>query len=132
MYRTKNYNSLSGLFDQVLFSDLESIFDLGVDKSKYSAYTEVIRAEKAKDGYEVHFVLPGYDKEDLKISQEKRHLVISANFEKEEGWKKNFIKKVQLPDDSDFSLAAASLEKGILTVHIPFKADSKPFEIKIA
>jgi HSP20 family molecular chaperone IbpA len=132
MYRTKNHNNLSSLFDQVLFSDLESIFDLGVDRSRHSAYTEVIRAEKVKDGYDVHFVLPGYDKKDLKISHEKNDLVVSANFEKEEGWKKNFSKKVQLPNDSNFSLAVASLDKGILTVHIPFKADSKPFEIEIS
>jgi HSP20 family molecular chaperone IbpA len=132
MYRnSKNYN-VSTLFDQVLFSDLESIFDLGVDKSKYSAYTEVIRAEKMKSGYNIHFVLPGYDKEDLKISQEKGYLIVSAKFEKEEGWKKNFLKKVQLPDDADFSSAKASLDKGILTLHIPFKEDSRSFEIKIS
>ena len=130
MYRTKT-NNLANLFDQVLFSDIESIFDLGIDKSKYSAYTEVIRAEKIKDGYSVDFVLPGYDKKDLKISQEKNDLVVSAKFEKEEGWKKNFSKRVQLPDNADFSAASASLDKGILTIFIPFKADSKPFEIKI-
>ena len=130
--RTKNYNTLANLFNQALFSDMESIFDLGVDRSRYSAYTEVIRAEKAKDGYDVHFVVPGYDKEDIKISHEKNFLVLSANFEKEEGWKKNFAKKVQLPDDADFSSARASLDKGILTIHVPFKTDSRPFEIKIA
>ena len=85
-----------------------------------------------KSGYNIHFVLPGYDKEDLKISQEKGYLIVSAKFEKEEGWKKNFLKKVQLPDDADFSSAKASLDKGILTLHIPFKEDSRSFEIKIS
>jgi HSP20 family molecular chaperone IbpA len=131
MYRTKNHN-LANLFDQVLFSDLETIFDLGIDKSKYSAYVEVIRAEKTKEGYSVHFVLPGYEKQDLKISQEKNTLVVSAKFEKEEGWKKNFMKKVELPNDADFSFTEAALDKGILTLQIPFKENSKPFEIKIS
>lgn len=132
MYRTKTSNLASLLDHAAIFSDIESIFDLGIDKSKYSAYTEVIRAERNKEGYAVDFVLPGYDKEDLKISQEKNNLVVSAKFEKEEGWKKNFSKKVQLPEDADFSAASASLEKGILSILVPFKAESKSFQIKIA
>jgi HSP20 family molecular chaperone IbpA len=130
MYRTKNFNSvLDGM--QVLFADLDSIFDLGVDKSKVSEYTEVIRAEKTKDGYDIHFVVPGYDKKDLKISLEKRDLIVSAKFEKEDTWKKNFSKRVQIPEDADFSKSKATLDKGILSIEIPFKEDQKPVEIKI-
>jgi HSP20 family molecular chaperone IbpA len=127
MYRTKNLNNTM----QMLFTDLESIFDYGIDKSKVSAYTEVIRAEKVENGYDIHFVLPGYDKEDLKISQEKRDLVVSAKFETEGTWKKTFAKRVQLPDDADFSSSSAKLEKGILSIHVPFNEDQKPVEIKI-
>jgi HSP20 family molecular chaperone IbpA len=74
MYRTKNLNNAM----QMLFTDLDSIFDYGIDKSKVSAYTEVIRAEKGENGYDIYFVLPGYDKEDLKISQEKRHFSMES------------------------------------------------------
>ena len=116
---------------QMLFTDLDSIFDYGIDKSKVSAYTEVIRAEKGENGYDVHFVLPGYDKEDLKISQEKRDLIVSAKFETEGTWKKTFAKRVQLPDDADFSASEAKLEKGILSIHVPFNENKKPVEIKI-
>ena len=131
MYRTRNTN---GIFENMhaLFTDLETIFDLGVDKSKVSAYTEVIRAEKTKEGYHIQFALPGYDKEDLKISLEKKDLVVSARFEKEENWKKNLHKRIALPDDADFSESEATLEKGILDIYLPFKADQKPVEIKIS
>lgn len=130
MYRTKNFNNLlDGM--QVLFTDLDSIFDLGIDKSKVSAYTEVIRAEKAEECYNIHFVVPGYEKQDLKISLEKRDLVVSAKFEKEDTWKKNFTKRVQLPEDADFAKSTASLDKGILSIQVPFKKNQKPVEIKI-
>ena len=130
MYRTKNFNNiLDGM--QILFTDLDSIFDLGIDKSNVSAYTEVIRAEKVEAGYDFYFALPGYDKEDLKISLEKRDLIVSAKFEKEEKWKKNFTKRIQLPENADFSESKATLEKGVLLIHIPFKENQKPIEIKI-
>lgn len=127
MYRNNNLFAVSNS----LFADLEELFSYGIDKSKYSSYTEIIRAEKVEDGYDIHFALPGYDKEDLKIAQDKRDLVVSAKFEKEEGWKRSFSKRIQLPDNADFSSSTAALEKGILSIHIPFKADQKPFEIKI-
>jgi HSP20 family protein len=128
MYRTKSINSdlIAGIF-----TDLEEIFNYGIDKSRHAAYTEIIRAEKEEEGYSIQFALPGYDKEDLKISQDKRDLIVSAKFEKEEGWKKSFSKRIQLPDNADFSSSTASLEKGVLKIQIPFKADQKPFEIKI-
>jgi HSP20 family molecular chaperone IbpA len=130
MYRTKNFNNiLDGM--QVLFTDLDSVFDLGIDKSKVSAYTEIIRAEKSEEGYDIYFVVPGYDKEDLKISLEKRDLVVSAKFEKEDTWKKSFTKRVQLPEDADFSKSVAALDKGILSIEVPFKENQKPVEIKI-
>jgi len=130
MYRTKNFNNiLDGM--QVLFTDLDSVFDLGVDKSKVSAYTEIIKAEKNENGYDIHFVVPGYDKEDLKISLEKRDLIVSAKFEKEENWKKNFAKRIQIPEDADFSKSKAKLDKGILSISIPFEENQKPVEIKI-
>lgn len=131
MYRTKNINSiLDGM--QILFTDLDSVFDLGVDKSKVSAYTEIIKAEKTENGYDIHFAVPGYEKEDLKISLEKRDLIVSARFEKEESWKKNFAKKIQIPEDADFSKLEAKLDKGILSISIPFKEKQKPVEIKIS
>jgi HSP20 family protein len=128
MYRTKSINAelLAGVF-----TDLEEIFNYGIDRSRHTAYTEIIRAEKTEDGYSIQFAMPGYDKEDLKISQDKRDLIVSAKFEKEEGWKKNFAKRIQLPDNADFSASTASLDKGILSIQIPFKVDQKPFEIKI-
>jgi HSP20 family protein len=117
---------------QALFTDLETVFDLGVDKSKVSAYTEVIRAEKNEEGYNIQFSLPGYDKEDIRISLEKNDLVVSARFEKDENWKKTFHKRIALPDDADFSKSEATLEKGILEIQLPFKADQKSVEIKIS
>lgn len=123
MYKINRMNSL--------FTDLEEIFNYGIDKSRHSAFMEIIRAEKVEDGYSIQFALPGYDKHDLKISQERRDLIVSAKFEKDEGWKKSFSKRIQLPEDADFLASTASLEKGILYIHIPFNVDQKPKEIKI-
>jgi HSP20 family protein len=104
----------------------DSIFD------EIHSYDEIAKISKTKNGYEINCILPGYDKEDIKISIEKNNLIVSAAFEKEEYWKKNFSKKINLHDDADILLSTAKLEKGILSIIVPFKPHEKPIEIKIA
>lgn len=86
--------------------------------------------KKTEKGYDISYPVPGYDKEDFSILFEKNNLIIMAKFEKEEQWKKNFYKKIKIYENIDIQSSIAKLEKGILSIHIPFeKAYQKTVQI---
>lgn len=87
--------------------------------------------KKTEKGYEIKYSVPGYDKEDFDILFEKNNLIIKSKFEKEDQWEKNFFKKIKIYDSVDIQSSIAKLEKGILSIHIPFKMDQNPIHIKI-
>lgn len=89
------------------------------------------------DKYLLDIDLPGYSKEDIKISVENGYLTVSAKKEesKEENEKGSYIKKERysgecqrsfyIGDDIEAEDVKASFKNGILTLDIPKKEDQE-------
>ena len=89
------------------------------------------------DKYLLDIDLPGYSKEDIKISVENGYLTVSAKKEesKEESEKGSYIKKERysgecqrsfyIGDDIEAEDVKASFKNGILTLDIPKKEDQE-------
>lgn len=89
------------------------------------------------DKYLLDIDLPGYSKEDIKISVENGYLTVSAKKEesKEETEKGSYIKKERysgecqrsfyIGDDIEAEDVKASFKNGILTLDIPKKEDQE-------
>ena len=94
--------------DSVINTDYNQVAGL-----KYKAYS-------TDDLYILEFAIPGYDKEDVKISIEDDALVLSADIKEKETnfWKSSFNSKFRIPQDADFESINAKLEKGILRIEV--------------
>ena len=92
--------------------------------------------------YVVKAELPDLKKEEVKVSVENGELTISGErkFEKEETGRKyhriersygTFLRSFTLPDSVDATKARADFKNGMLEVHLPKDATSKPKSIEI-
>jgi len=98
--------------------------------------------EKNKNLY-VEVGIPGFSKENIRVTFEDNNLIIEGKEEKEEETKdKNYFKKeiirgefkrvVPLPCEVDVDKAEATFESGILTIVLPkIKEEKKDKEISI-
>jgi HSP20 family protein len=86
--------------------------------------------------------LPGIDEEDLDVTVTGNRLMVSGKREAEEEQKGetwyacersygSFQRTFTLPEGCDAENLRASLEKGVLTLHIPKRAQSQPKKIQI-
>jgi HSP20 family protein len=107
----------------------------------YRPRVDVLEREKQ---YELHIMMPGLNKEDIKIDLEEKKLTISAERKQEseesgvkyhavESFFGKFSRSFNLPKNSDIENIGAEFKNGILVVSIP-KAEpaktSKSIEIK--
>ena len=82
--------------------------------------------ERSEDSVDLIIEVPGYAKEDLKLSLEKDCMTIEGELENRE-----FSKSFRLPKDVDTENIKASVDKGILTISLPKKEDPEPTIIEI-
>jgi len=101
-----------------------------------------------KDGYELIADAPGFTANDIKVDLDKNVLTVSGQVEKQdekrEGrvWRserrmQRFQRSFTVPEDVKTEQIAASLDKGVLTVHLPkapeaAKPQPKRIEVKPA
>ena len=86
--------------------------------------------EKTEKEFILTTELPGFKKEDVKISTENNILKITAKRNrliKQEEYEKSY----SLEDSIDIEKITAKLEDGILTIKLPFKEKAKPNVITI-
>ncbi|HEU5047454.1 MAG TPA: Hsp20/alpha crystallin family protein [Rickettsiales bacterium] len=90
-------------------------------------------------GYKIAAELPGLDVKDVQITASEGYLVIKGEKkavakEEKEGYFRQersygaFQRVVALPEIADLDNADAKMDKGVLTVSIPKKAEAKPKE----
>ncbi len=128
LVKTNYNNPFYGFFDDFFTSETQ--------RNATSMKTDIL---EVKDGYELHIDVPGYKKEDIKISLEKGYLTIEAK--KEES--KEIIDEdtKYLRRERFYGTAARSFyvgeeiiqedikahyDAGILTVHVPKEGSNKP------
>jgi HSP20 family protein len=86
--------------------------------------------------------MPGMKKEDVKVTLEDGHLILSgerSQAKPEEGTRvllqeigaRKFTRAIHLPDDVDVNKISADLVNGVLTVGLPKQEHARPREITI-
>merc|ERR1712018_421660 len=70
------------------------------------------------DKYYIRLELPGFDKQDVKLSIEDRLLSIKAEY-KEEGKEASIQRSLLVPESVEADKVSASLKNGLLTVTLP-------------
>ncbi len=92
-----------------------------------------------KDAYKIEMAVPGFNKEDFKLSMEKQILTVSTEIEKEqksgenteqpyrmrEFGRGNFCRSFSLPESVDQDSIKAEYLNGILTISLPKKEEVK-------
>jgi HSP20 family protein len=101
---------------------------------------DIVEHEKE---FELLANLPGFDKEDVRISVQDNQLVIEAKSENKkeetkgtmyrcERYSGSYRRTLFLPDNADVSKIQAKMENGVLKLTVPKKAESPQKEIVIA
>lgn len=85
-----------------------------------------------EEGWKLRLELPGYRKDEVKVSADAEYLHIVAETEDD---KRSFLTKqerrVRISDEVDTAGVQARLEDGILFLEIPRKVKEKPVDIVI-
>ena len=95
---------------------------------------------KRDDGSVVRMELPGLSPEDLSIESQGQSLKFSGKRSPEGGpgtvhrnerWRGEFGRSVELPRELNPSKASADYKNGVLSVHVPLRDEAKPQQITV-
>jgi HSP20 family protein len=96
---------------------------------------------ETKDEFVFELEVPGYEEKELDVELSDHLLTIAGNRQVEKSTAKtvrlherlesSFERSFQLPADTDGELLKAMYDKGILTLHVPKTAESKPLKVPI-
>ena len=78
--------------------------------------------EKEEERYVYSTVATGLSEEDLDISIDNNFLIVKSNNDNKSNLISNINQKIKLQTSVDSENITASLERGILTLYVPFKA----------
>ncbi|MFT6863440.1 MAG: HSP20 family molecular chaperone IbpA [Akkermansiaceae bacterium] len=101
-------NRLLGNLDEFLSQTLRSFGPVAAARAP-GAY----RYEE-KDSYRLRLDLPGFTREEISLSLEKRDLTVTAKSEREEAFQGTFERTYTLPADVDPEGIHAQLDHGVL------------------
>ena len=107
------------------FQDLDSVFKPPSNFSNGKSY----KTETTDDGITLTMETPGYNKSLIDITVEDKNLVIEgkSNTNETNGFKEKFA----IGDKFDGGDVEASIVDGVLTVSLPYKAETKPRKVKV-
>lgn len=99
-------------------------------------YIVPIRMKEEEDSYTVQVMVPGYNKEELKVAIEDNVLTVSGEHAKDESFKDNSAffsekceRKIALNNDIDYQKVKVDLKNGVLNIHLPKKESESKNEI---
>jgi len=119
-------------WNQPAFATLMDDFFGKVGTNGINYFEPAVNVIENKDVYEIQLAVPGYTKDEVKISIENNTLTVSAEFEKKEESttysrrefvKTSFERSFTLPRSVDQEKVAATFENGILNITLPRKGD---------
>ncbi len=124
--------SLDNFFDS-FFNDMLT------PETIWRPHMDVIETEK---DYQVKFVLPGFDRKDIKVSLKDGVLEVKAERKEEKEEKGRdylireiatgtFSRRVELPDNIKTDAVSAEYKNGILSLTLPKKEESLPREVEV-
>ena len=119
-------------WNQPIFASFMDDFLGKVSTNGTSLFEPAVNVIENKDVYEMQLAIPGYTKDEVKLSIENNTLTISAEFEQKEESvpysrrefvKTSFERSFTLPRSIDQEKVEASFENGILNIKLPRKGD---------
>jgi HSP20 family protein len=145
--KTKNTMSIirynANDFVPTSFSNLvDKFFNESITRSGGVSFVPKVDVIENDNSFEIHFAVPGLNKEDFKIELKDNYLTVSGErkFTNEVKDKKfrtvetnfgSFSRSFSLPDNVDAEKIIAKYDKGILELHIP-KDEKKELKQTIA
>jgi len=106
-------NRLLGNLDEFLHQTLRSFGPAPATRAPATRAPGAYRYEE-KNAYRLRLDLPGFTREEISLSLEKRDLTVTAKSEREDAFHDEFERTYTLPEDVDPEGIAAKLENGVL------------------
>jgi len=128
-----HYPISNGIFGELNRLVNHTLAPTGVDRQRAQQKRAGIEAlSDDDDGVKLRLELPGFNKDELKLSLDEGVLSIVAET-KDEG--RSFLGKLErrlkVSDEMDVENISAKLENGILYLQIPHRAKAEPKTIKV-
>jgi len=128
-----HYPISNGIFGELNRLVNHTLAPTGVDRQRAQQKRASIEAlSDDDDGVKLRLELPGFNKDELKLSLDEGVLSIVAET-KDEG--RSFLGKLErrlkVSDEMDVENISAKLENGILYLQIPHRAKAEPKTIKV-
>jgi HSP20 family molecular chaperone IbpA len=124
------FSELNRFVNQSLVSEAENRCMSG--ECELPEYSDIESITNDPDGWKLRLELPGYRKDEVKLSVDEDFLHVVAETEDEE---RSFLgkegRRVKISDDVDAENIKARLENGILFLEIPRKVKEAPKPIVI-
>mgnify|MGYP003116555467 FL=1 len=120
MFYTISNNTINDFFQ-----DLNSVFKPSSHFSNGKSY----KTEITDDGITLTMETPGYNKNLIDVMVEDKTLIIEgkSNTSDMDGFKERFT----INDKFDGDGVEASIVDGVLTISLPYKAETKPRKVKV-
>ena len=120
MFYTISNNTINDFFQ-----DLNSVFKPSSHFSNGKSY----KTEITDDGITLTMETPGYNKNLIDVMVEDKTLIIEgkSNTSYMDGFKERFT----INDKFDGEGVEASIVDGVLTISLPYKAETKPRKVKV-
>ena len=120
MFYTISNNTINDFFQ-----DLNSVFKPSSNFSNGKSY----KTEITDDGITLTMETPGYNKNLIDVMVEDKTLIIEgkSNTSDMDGFKERFT----INDKFDGEGVKASIVDGVLTISLPYKAETKPRKVKV-
>jgi HSP20 family protein len=123
-----------------LYERMNTLWQSGLSGA-LDPWSPLADVEETDDAYTVELDLPGVARDDVDIQLDDRRLTVSGDIEEKE--RRGILHRrtrrvgrfhfsVTLPGDVDADNVTAQLHDGVLTVHVPKSAQTKPRRIAIS
>ena len=94
------------------------------------------RVSEMEDSYEVKYLLPGFDKNNVTVTLEDSEIRVKASIDETKDdlsfGSKDYSRVLKIPESCEQAKIKAKLDNGILSVVLPKRKAVKPIEIKIS
>lgn len=135
-FNSENKNNAQRGLMPAFSNVFDSVFTDGFFSGRDTALVPAVNICDVNDRFQIELAAPGLNKEDFKISLDRRMLTVSvakeqaendeqANYTRREFSYVAFTRSFTLPEVADEHSISASYQDGILRVDIPKKEDAK-------
>lgn len=119
------FELLNSIFNDPLYDMRKYIEQNGQNSlwrtSKNSFFSDGIHYEDKEKSYEYYVDVPGFSKDEVKVSINDNYILIDAIKSKDDIYRNEIRNQFTVPENSDTENISAKVENGILNISIPKK-----------